>query len=420
MATSAPAQRFSQSWASLTKAPGTLFKRAVGISMIVGVSAYYLEGCTALRTEYAVLSAPRQTVTVPAPGRLEHVLQRNQIVEGGGPLAIVHRDAALDPELRRAQLELDAIGDEIASIKSLVDYAESLAEQAKDRGRVLRSTRALNLARSVQAADAELKLADADASAAAETSKRSVELCNNGLMSGQACLDVNSRSIRADRAVELAQSKVDLARFALDVAKKGVGVASSLDPTELVYEIQRENQLTLRVADLKRELTARESRQRALKHQMLSADLELRSSGRSLVWNVLRSNSALVGQTEAVAELADCENVFVFGTLPLTKYNRLRVGETARIIVDGQTFEGTIAQLLGAAGSANGVARMLPAPPHRDDTGVRPPEGAVMIQSDALARRYKTGCDIGLSATVSFGDEPRWRSVLAWALPSLR
>lgn len=209
-------------------------------------------------------------------------------------------------------------------------------------------------------------------------------------------------------ALDHARERVEVLEIALAAAEAGVFLGDGYNdaPNSEQYAVVLEGE----IAGLAASLT--ETRQRA---EAVDARIEreevrvntlrggqIESPVRGLLWTVLQSDGVTVQRGDPVMTLVDCASVMV--TVPVSEnvYNRLEIGQEARVRLNGssEVLDATISRLAGS-GAATVYEHLAVAPSQqhleRYDVALTVP---------ALRDAGNEGCLIGRTGRAFFDERP--------------
>jgi hypothetical protein len=379
-----------------------ILKGALSIGLIAGSTGFYLNGRFQLTASYAIVVAPAISIHAPADGVLSHNVRIFSVVAAGSELASVRPTPANDPELRAISAELETVRADVTSLKRLISVAEEMQSETRTRQSVLGDRRMAHLKHVLQKANAELATKQAAMEGAEQARQRSLELCSQSLMTLQECDALKTKAEVDKREYESAADQVSIANFLLESSRNGADVGQD-QGSEVTYVRQRRDELTLRVATLKQQLTTQEARASALEFRVAPPSISVPASGRSRIWSVFRGNSARIVKGDALFEMVDCDQIFVFAVVTKDRYESLHIGTPASVTIHSRTYSGKIAQLLGPYGTFAENRSMQPQPPvivNSQDAS----NGAVAVEVPELASVLRGSCEVGVHAEVDFTD----------------
>lgn len=380
-------------------------KRLLSCALILGGLGFFAHRQLSLRASYAVVAGPAITVRAGGDGELTHQVRNFSVLAAGAKIAAVAPVVVNDPALRAAQSELETARADVASLKQLLDLSDELRSKSTSRQTALAALRAQHLHRLVEQANAEMLAKKTERDAADLIRKRALQLCSYGLSGAQECEAAEARAEVGEHTLEVAAGQVGIAQFLLDSSRHGVDVGQDMG-SEVTYARQQRDELTLRTATLKQQLETREAQVKALERRITPPPAEITLPARSRVWSVYHHSGAAVVRGDPLFQLVDCSQLFVFAGVTEDRYIKLRVGTEAVVEVDGKTYKGRVAQLLGPYGTFSQDRGMQPQPPVIMN-GNDATTAGVAIEVPELAASAANACDVGLRAEVTFSKMAR-------------
>ena len=380
---------------------GRPWKIALALGLL-GAGVYaMLDDRFSLSTEHGVVSAYTVGLRSPIAGQLaDPHLAPGATVTAGDLLAVVEDGRADRQRLVDLRALRDRAGAELAAAETAREALHAMAEDL--RARVALHQEVALAWYASQMAEAERQLAGAEARLLRDRQalERKAQLLAGGFSTraemdaARGEHDISLRTLEAQRQ-HLATLQTQQAGVA-----RGVFVESG--HVGFNYAQQRQDEVTLRLADLTRSITslradlwaaeARLAAEEARVMQQAQADLPSPTGG--LVWRVLAQQGERVAAGDTVAEVMDCSAAFVLAAVPQDRAAEVQVGGMARFRLSGESRErrGRVQAVLGEGSVA--AERNLAALPSR------PAQGAALVRV-ALSPPQPGeagGCPVGRSA----------------------
>jgi multidrug resistance efflux pump len=366
---------------SVSRVSRRFIKIAVA-SAVLATGAYAVWSAQGLVvSDNAVVSAYVVSLRTPIDGYVAgNPAPVGSEVGGGAVLATVtnprvddQRLADLKDRVQRLALEKTAI---VAQRDSLEATRAGLVQRAEE----FRRAKIARLSGQTDAAARALEARLSEAEQARREYARKTELVRTGTASkadldrsqyGFEALEGQARSL----AAQLASVKAEY-----DAAVRGV--MTDAGGNDVVYSMQRADEVGLRIAELDRAMAtataeaaeadsrlAVEARRIAL---LRSADMTAPSG--AMIWKIGSTHGERVGIGDTTAELVDCGAAFLVAAIPQSASADVATGGEARFRLAGETQErtGTILSVIGDAsllGDRNLAA--VPFDPHRPTAMVR-------------------------------------------------
>jgi len=375
-------------------------KRIFSLCLISGSLGFYANNRLQLDASYAVVAAPAIVISAPADGVVSHHLKSFSVTPADEVMATVQAATLTDPEIRAATAELETTKAEVTALEELIDFSQQQRSKSTARQAALTSRRTEHLRRLLSQAESELAVKSAVKEAADVVLARSNRLCSEGLIGVQDCENAQSQAQIGDREVASARNQLGIAQFLLDAGKSGTDVAQDFG-AELSYARQQRDETALRLAQLKEQLATKSARVKALDFRVHPPSTEIKVGSTSRAWSVFKQSGAHVQEGEALFQVVDCSQLFVFATATGHKYEKLRIGMTARVKVGERTLQGKIAQLLGPYGTFSQDRGMQPQPPvilSGDDST----SASVAVEVPELQALLGKSCEVGTKTEVTF------------------
>lgn len=357
----APPSRPKSPW------PRRLLKTAIGLAVAVVVGWTPVLRMLELTSTEAVVNARLVTLRSPLEGEITAFAISPEIgaqtKEGGLVLRVVNprADRARLDDLRRMIAEVGSQRPAfVTQIASLRRERERVSEQASafQRGRIR------ELEARVEEATSALAAATATRTEADTAAHRAATLAQSGY-------GTKAGSEKAQRDLTVAIETENSLRHRL------AGIAIELEATrhgsyigdsynDRPSSMQRIDELAVRITDLEAELQSRNERIKLLDVQLKKeesryaelTEAEVVSPVTGTVWEMLVSPGEEVRRGQDLMRLLDCSGVVVTASVTETVYNRLRLGDSARFRLIGETTDhwGTIIRLSGLAAPPDNLA----------------------------------------------------------------
>ena len=375
-------------------------KRVVSLGLIFGSLGFYANSRWQLNASYAVVAGPAIVINAPIDGVLSQEVARFSVSLPGAQVASIQPTPMNDPELRAAAAELETVRADVKSLQDVIAFAEDMRSKTLSRQAQLTSRRAEHLKHLLDQAESELNIKTAQKEAADVVLARSIKLCSEGLMGAQDCDNARSQVQIGDREVTSAKSQLSIARFLLEAGRSGADIAENLGG-EVTYARQQRDDLTMRLASWHQQLETQTGRANALELRVHPPVSVVSVPSRTRIWSVFRQSGVQVVKGEPLLQVVDCAQLFVFAGVTEQKYEKLRIGTSARVTIDGHTLMGRVAQLLGPYGTFSQDRSMQPQPPVILN-GTDATSAGVAVEVNELQSIVGPQCEVGTRATVTF------------------
>lgn len=377
-----------------------VIKRVLSLGLIFGSLGFYANNRLQLNASYAVVAGPAIMVGAPADGIVSHHLKSFSVTPAGEVVATVQAAPLEDPEMRAATAELETSKAELAALQELIEFSQQLRSKSVARQAALTGRRTEHLRRLLSQAESELAVKSAVKEAADVVLARSNKLCSEGLMGAGDCENAHSQAQIGERELASARNQLGIAQFLLDAGKSGTDIAQDFG-AELSYARQQGDDSSLRLAQLKQQLATQSARVKALDMRVHPPTAEVKVASISRAWSIFKQTGAHVQKGEALFQVVDCSQLFVFATATKHSYEKLRIGMAARVKVGERTLQGKIAQLLGPYGTFSQDRGMQPQPPviiSGDDST----SASVAVEVPELQGLLGKNCEVGTQTEVTF------------------
>lgn len=220
----------------------------------------------------------------------------------------------------------------------------------------------------------------------------------------------DSAFFNAERAAKSAeQTKLDIERLQAQLKALQQGIFINLDGrTDVPYQQQRIDDITMRQHDLDSKIREAEIREAAIKKAVALEETRAKKMSQATVsapfngvtWRVFGAKGAHVDTTRPIVEMVDCSKVFVDTSIHERYFNKVKVGDPATIkLVGGTTLKGKVQSIRGGSLSESSTAFLAGA-----TQILRPHEMQVMISiNEKEVETSKADfCFMGRTGEVSF------------------
>jgi multidrug resistance efflux pump len=383
--------------------PGSKRPLKIAVALgLLGAGLYaMLDDQFSLSTETAVVSAYTVGLRSPIGGHVAGLRHApGEEVAAGTLLAVVEDDRADQQRL----IDLRALRDRARSELTAAETArETFRAVAADLTARAGTHKEVALAwYASQLAEAQRSLAGAQAKLLRDRQilDRKRQLVTSGFgtradfEAAQGDHDVSLRTLEAQR------QRIATLQTQRDGVRRGVFVESG--HIGFNYAQQRQDEVTMRLADLERsivslraDVSAAEARLAGeQQHSAQQAMAELPSPSGGMVWRVLAQEGERVAAGDTVAEVMDCGAAFVLAVVPQDRAADVQVGGIARFRLSGESRErsGRVQAVLGEGSVAS--ERNLAAMP------ARLPHGGALVRValSPPAPGETASCPVGRSA----------------------
>jgi hypothetical protein len=301
------------------------------------------------------------------------------------------------------QSRLRVLDGSIRSLEAMVQVFDTLGGRFESRGNVYQRERARQLEAQVQQVRARIEGDQARLVEAQSHLQRMEKMADQGLDS-LVHLDETRRDARvAEQTVSERQHELEALLANADALKRGfsVGDLSAMDRS---YSGQRQDEIALRLVQLRGELEQKRAERPALAEQFELAEAQFQAlsaadlavDGASRLWSINTADGVFVSRGAPLMRLVDCSHLRVLAYLPSWQYDRIKVGDRAAIDLDKRRFEGHVTLRLGSPESRLSVAGALTVPPDQRQ------RYAVVVSSPDLASELGGRCDVGDNVDVRF------------------
>lgn len=215
---------------------------------------------------------------------------------------------------------------------------------------------------------------------------------------------------RAAKSAEQAKLEIERLEAQLKALQKGIFITTTNGRTEVPYQTQRIDDISMRQHDLDKQIQVAQIKKTALKkstaleearfEKMSKATLKAPFNGVS--WRVFGAKGNHVDTTKPIIEMVNCSQVFVDASVHARYFDKLKPGDpaTIRLVGDKRVLKGKVQSVRGGSLSESSTAFLAGA-----TQILRPREIQVMIkinEEDVQKGTSRDFCYMGRTGEVSF------------------
>ena len=392
----APARKPDSPW------PRRLVKTSLGLGVAAVVGWTPVMRMLELTSAEAVVNARLVTLRSPIEGEIRAFDISPEVGARTDKGHLVLRitnpraDRARLDDLQRMIAQVDGERPAIAArLARLNELQAKVAEQARSfqRGRIR------ELEARVQEATSALAAVTASRNEAGTAAQRAGALAQSGTGT-KVALEKAQRDLTVATETENSlKHRLAGIEIELEAARHGSFIGDSYN--DRPSSMQQSDELSVRIVDLEAELRTRDERLLRLNEQLRLetaryaevSQAEIVSPVTGSVWEMLVSPGEEVRRGQDLVRMLDCSGVVVTASVTETVYNRLRVGDKARLRLSGEAVDhlGTVVRLSGLAA---------------------PPDNLAILPSSLVSAAYRvhvtipdlagSGCAVGRTGKVVF------------------
>lgn len=381
----------------------------IGLGLLVIVGVIYLPYAFFTYSSHAVVSARIVTLTTPIDGVVSKApqLPGTELHEGDVIAEFVNttvdRSTLGELKVEKASLEerLEALNKEKSNLLKM-------KEQLDESKNVYLNSRAARLELDIERAKKRHEELVDTVTENARLLNRKKHLFEKGNVSVSSLDTTFFTTERATKAAE--QAKLELERLVteLEMVRKGVFINQD-GRTEVTYQDQRIDEINIRVTEIDSRILEVSTRLKAIKERIkLEEDRlsglekrEIRAPAFSVVLRSYVMDGTHVDEKTKIVDIIDCTKVYVDMTIHEGYFERIKIGERAKIKLRGSTefIYGTVTHIRGGAAFAEPEKNLAGVAPIR-----KPHEMQVLIQIDPedLYNTASDFCHVGRTGEVSF------------------
>ncbi len=374
----------------------------IGIAVIVAALWIIVGEQMAGASGDAVVNARVVTLRADTAGRVS-MMNRSlgTRVDRGEPIASVE-DTLVDVirlnDLRMERAFLDA---EAASHEATIAASRSIVDVLTARGETYRERRLEEIRTRLSHARERLAVLE-DRGVPGEVEQRVVDAVDENQDR------LPAEPLLAELALSHARERVEVLEITLATAEAGVFLGDGYNDSPNAQ--QQAVYLEAEIAGLEAQLAMVRARAAAVDQRIEREGVrvnalrggQIASPVTGLLWTVLQADGVTVQRGDPVATVVDCGSVMV--TVPVSEsvYNRLRVGQEARVRLSGidRVYEATVARMAGTG--AETVYHHLAVAPSQQHLE----RYDVALTIPGLAAEGTAGCLIGHTGRAFFDERP--------------
>jgi multidrug resistance efflux pump len=378
------------------------FKSVLGLAVVIIAGVGPVQRLLEFSSVEAVVNARLVTLRAPIDGRIADADFAPTIgaeARKGQHMLRISNGRADRARLDDLQRIVDQAEGERPAIAERLVRLNEVYEQVSQQARAFQAGRIRELEERVMDLKAQASATEASESEAASTLARTKALAASGYQTTVAV----ERAERDAKVTTQTQKSLSHRLFAtvveLEAARRGEYVGDSYN--DRPSSLQHADDLSVRVAETKAELSSRDQRlaklhaaldAEALRYSELS-NAVLSSPTDALVWEVLASPGEEVRKGQDLLRLLDCSGPIVTVTVRESVFNQLRLGDKAQFGFSGQSgrYNGRIVRMSGSAAPSDNLAIR---PTGHSSGGYR-----VAVSVPDLA---STQCGVGRTGSVVF------------------
>ncbi len=337
-----------------------LAKALLGALLVIVVGWLPVRALLQTTSTEAIINARLITLRAPIEGeigaRLTSLTVGTQLDPGTGMLRIVNRRAdrgRLD-DLRRLINQLEG---EHAALTARRDELQALHGDLATQTHLFKQAREQQLDARIAELKSEIGAATANTAEANSALARATPLARSGTIT-HAAFEKVKRDVAVATETEAALrhrlAGVQVERTAL---QRGVFVGDSYN--DQPRSSQRADEIAQRLGEVAGDIREREVRLASLRRELIDettryealAAVDVAAPVRGSVWEVMTAPGETVVRGQDLMRLLDCTGLVVTATVGETAYNRLRIGDSARFRLRGESTDhkGRIIGLTGVA-----------------------------------------------------------------------
>jgi len=350
-----------------------LFGRKTRIAVIGGflIVACFTIGVRILTSASikGVVNAPILLIQSPIDGVVESdFLTAGETVEMGTKLFVIKNDRLDTSSIDRVRSELEQTEAQIdglhVQVKGYSELRQSLQERLKSH---LDSNEAYLTLKSAEAAGL-LRKAEETRDQAARDNARQKGLAGKGVDSAQSYETAQTKQRETSSEVAALEAALNRTKSELEASRKGVLLDGY---SGAPYAQQRLDEVSLRLAEAEASREREEKRRLALQRQLAHEEETVRKLSDStvsapslcLVQSVRVAKGSDVVKGTVLCELVDCAKSYVEATVPERIFDRVRVGQAAKVYLYGNAnpIPGKVLSVRGAGANNTSNPTMLAA-----------------------------------------------------------
>ncbi len=325
-----------------------LLKVAIACAVLLAGGYAIWSAQSMIVSDNAVVSAYVTSLRAPIEGYVSASrIPVGAAIDRGVVLATVSNPRVDDQLLTQLQERVHRLALEKTAIVRQRASFEATWRDLMQRGEVYRQALLARLAGQLD----ETRMARAAKLSEAEQAKRDYARKQDLARSGTASLsDLEKAQYGFESLDRQAQSLAgQLASVQAQIDAATVGVMTDAGGNDVIYSVQRADEVRLRITELDRamdtvnsdanEANARLADESHRIELLRSASIAAPSAG--MLWKIDSSNGERLGVGDATAELVDCSAAFLVATIPQSAYADIVLGGEARFRLSGESAERT-------------------------------------------------------------------------------
>lgn len=366
----------------------------------------------------AVVSAPIDGMVLASPDKV------GTPVAGGRTILTLRNErvnravlASLSAELKTARERVDSLGRER---DELIAFRTSLGERLD----AYKATTIQTMERELAVLRKRIEVSRAQETAAHAELTRRQSLGASGIVAASAVEQARAAEATSLGQIEIARLQAEQIEHKLAAVRRGVFVGDGQN--DVPYSRQRQDEVTVRIADLSTRIAENRTRAAQVETQLAEEEARVRSLSAApipapfdgVVWrnNVVSGSNVQLGNE--LVRLLDCRDLFVDILVPEVDYDEIYPGRAAEVRLLGRS-ETLPAEVLSVRGSAATVEELTLAatPPAAKGRSARI---RLALRPSELNSDFGNFCQVGRSVQVRFESRAlplrRWMSSLWFSI----
>ena len=386
-------------------------KLGLALAFLAAAGYFFHEQVWTSTSLEGTVTSPLITIRSPMDGVVTPYATTNGATVHPHEALFVIKAHQLDTRLR-AELEakMTAAQQQTLVIDRKIAELSTLRTQLQTRHQLHREATLARIAALIGETTADLNRAKAVLERAQRELSRANTLSANGLIAQATVDDVVLAGQQARFDVERFTATLKRLHVERTAAKNGVLLGEGYG--DAPYSQQRIDELAARLIEVEaerdsiqqtqEELASRLGEEQQREEQLRTYTVYAPLTG--LVWNLHITADGVVARNSPLADMVDCGRAFVEATLPESRYDDVRIGETVhvKLLGNSEKIPGTVHVVRGRSAVVNHDSLAAWLTPRRTTEAMTV---SVAIDPAALQQVSQGVCQIGRSAKVYFNQQ---------------
>ncbi len=392
-----------------TLSPWQLFRISLGIFMLFALAYFYVPRMFYTYSTAAVVTAKLIPIRAPISGYVKtEVPPIGTEIDKNTSVLTLNNPNVDKSELDTLTIEMESLKNSITATEKEIDDLKKVQEDlGKSRNEYVKSlidrtTIELEISKT------NLKEKEATLEEDKKKLKRKENLGKKGFSSQQDQESANFNTQRAEANLE--EIKLQIKRYETQIESLSKGIFINTDGrTDVSYQEQRINDIRIKLVDMNQGIDEKKAKITVLqqtiktKTELLArlgnSDVKLPVQG--AIWKIHVSKGNYIEKNTPLFDVIDCNDLYVSATVSGKMFERLKVGQKAKILLNGSDHyvDGHIAYMRGSALDSSFTSIMVG---RSTQDASHDMEILVKLDTDQLKDMKGDFCNVGRVGDVRF------------------